>query len=49
MSNTERLDGLGQANRTLIWDILGSETHLIGVYRSRCPGHLKAEYPDGKR
>ena len=49
MSNAECLDGLGQANRTLIWHIFGSETRLIGVHRSRCPGHLKAENPGGKR
>jgi hypothetical protein len=40
MSNTERLDGLGQANDTLIRHIFASETHLIGIRRSRCPGHL---------
>jgi hypothetical protein len=49
MSNAECLDGLGQANRTLIWQIFGSETRLIGIHRSRCPGHLEAENPGGKR
>lgn len=49
MSNGERLDSLGQANRTLIGHVFGSETRLIEVHRWRCPGHLKAENPGGKR
>jgi hypothetical protein len=47
MSNTEGLDGLGQANCTL--NIFGSQTHLVEVRRSRRPGHLKAENPGRKR
>ena len=49
MSNGERLDSLGQANRTLIGHVFGGETRLIEVHRSRCPGHLKAENPGKKR
>jgi hypothetical protein len=41
MSNTERLDGLGQANCTLIWHIFGSQTRLIEVRRSQCPGQIQ--------
>jgi hypothetical protein len=49
MSNTERLDGFGQANGSLIWHVFASETHVIAIHRSRRPRHLKIEHSGKKR